>query len=95
MPTEVLLSQWIWFGGCGCPVSCSTNHMTFPSFAFKNKAPSSASASEATIDFRIDTMTKTFPLVVIGFPCIGLDTMKKYPAVQLYAPGFERYEMLE
>ena len=62
IPTVVELSMWMGVGGCGCPSSSKVRHITLASFAFKNKAPSSASAADAATNLRIVQRTWIVPL---------------------------------
>ena len=51
IPTAVELSMCIGVGGCGCPNSSNVNLKIFASFAFRNKALSSALAADAATCF--------------------------------------------
>jgi hypothetical protein len=48
IPTAVALSQWTGVLDCGWPRSSSVSRKIIPSWQFKNNAPNSASAAEAT-----------------------------------------------
>ena len=72
-------------GGCGCPNSCNISRITFASWAFKNSAPSSASAADAATNFSIEHVIIMFPLRKIGSPSFGKLPRKKYPPALLLA----------
>ena len=52
IPTVVELSMWIGVGGWGCPSSSRVSLIIFASFAFRNNAPSYASAALAATNFK-------------------------------------------
>ena len=76
MPTAVVLSMWMGVGGGGCPSSCNMIRMTSASLALRNKAPSSASAAEAVMHFKIVHDVSTAPLSRAGLPSWGTDPKK-------------------
>ena len=53
IPTAVLLSQCTGVGGCSCPSSSRISQIVLPSWQFTKRAPSSASAADATTNFNI------------------------------------------
>ena len=62
MPLAVELSVWSGVAGCGWPISTRVVLSTVPSFAFKKRAPSSASAAEDMTCLRILAMLRIGPL---------------------------------
>ena len=95
MPTAVILSQCIGVGGCACPNSSRKILSILPYFVLRNKAPSSASAAEATTNLRIPLWTYIAPLSGIGLYLLGTDPRKKCPAVPLMARTSDRYDASE
>ena len=63
-------------GGCGCPRSMSINLMIFASFAFQNKAPTSASEADDATNFRTAHSEWMGPFKNIGFLSCGMDPRK-------------------
>ena len=60
-----------------------------------NKAPSSASATDATTNRMTVVLVWKAPFNTIGSLSLGIDPMKKCPHVRLRAPGAERYDASE
>jgi hypothetical protein len=85
MPTAMALSQWIGVLGCGCPNSSSVMQKIIPSLQFKKRAPSSASAADATTKRRIAHNVKNAPFRRMGSPSLGDHPMKKWPQARLRA----------
>ena len=85
IPTVVVLSMWIGVEGCGWPSSARVMRRIFASWAFRNKAPSSASAAEAATSLRIVQLMWTAPLRKMGSLSTGIDPKKKYPPARLRA----------
>ncbi len=54
IPMAVALLQWTGVLGCGWPRSLSMSQKIIPSSQFKNNAPNSASAADATTKRRIE-----------------------------------------
>jgi hypothetical protein len=66
-----------------------------PSWQFINKAPSSASAADATTHLKIEHNVWKAPFSLISFPSLGMDPMKKCPHAQLCAFGLLKYDASE
>ena len=82
-------------GGCGWPNSSSVMRMILASFAFKNSAPSSASAAEAATNFNILHKEWIAPFNLIGCPSTGTEPKKKCPPARLRDLGAVRYDASE
>ena len=82
-------------GGCGCPSSCSISLITFASWAFKNSAPSSASAADAATSFSIKQVIIILPFKTMGSPSFGKLPRKKYPPARLLALAAVKYDASE
>ena len=80
MPTAVALSQWMGVFGWGWSNSSSVNRKIMPSLQFKKRAPSSASAADATTNRRMAHNVKKAPFNLMGLPSVGVQPMKKMPA---------------
>ena len=78
MLTAVVLSTWMGVGGCGCPSLCKIWRITLASWAFRNSAPSSASAADAATTFKMVQVIMILPLRKIGRPCFGKLSRGKY-----------------
>ena len=63
MPTAVELSQWIGVGGWGWPISSSVSQKFIACLQFRNNAPSSASAADATTNLSIAHNVLNAPLI--------------------------------
>ena len=90
MLVAVLLSQWIGVFGCKWPISSNINQITFVSLPFMNNASNSASAVEATTNFKILHTMKIFPFNKIGFPSSGTSPIKYTPAILPLALGSDK-----
>ena len=77
-------------GGCGWPISVRVMRITLASLAFRNSAPSFASAADAATNFRMLQREWIGPFCVMGFPSIGNDPRKKFPPALLCAFGAVR-----
>ena len=66
-----------------------------PSLQLRKRAPSSASAAEATTNRRIVHKVKKAPLGQMGSPSMGDHPIKKCPQALLRASDSERYDALE
>ena len=66
MPVAVALLQWIGVGGYGCPSSRNVSLMILASFAFKNSAPSYASAANAATNLSIWNSENITPFKWMG-----------------------------
>ena len=95
MPTAVALSQWIGVLGCGCPNSLSIMQKFIPSLQFKKRAPSSASAADATTKRRIAHNVKNAPFRRMGSPSLGGDLVKKWPQARLWTSDSDKYDASE
>ena len=95
MPTVVALSQCIGVFGCGCPISSRVSRKIIPSWQARKRAPSSASAAEATTNFRILHREKNAPFNFIGLLSMGREPMKKCPLARLRALGSLKYDASE
>jgi hypothetical protein len=58
-------------GGCWWPSSSNINRWILPSLQLRNKPPNSASAAEATTNFKIPQKTSIAPLSFIGASSVG------------------------
>ena len=56
IPAAVMLSQCMGVASCGWPISCKVSRIILPSLQFRNNAPNSASAYDATTNLRITHM---------------------------------------
>ena len=83
IPTAVVLSMWIGIGGCGCPSSSKVSRKIFASCAFKNSAPSSASAADAATHFSTVARERMAPFNLMGSPSRGNEPRKKCPPARL------------
>jgi hypothetical protein len=72
IPTAVALSQWIGVFGCGWPNSSRVKRKIMPSLQFKKRAPSSASAAEATTKRRMAHKVKNAPFNLMGHSAAGV-----------------------
>ena len=63
-------------GGCRWPSLCRASHNVFTSNAFRNSAPSSASAADAATHFKMAQLVKIAPLREIGYSSFGMDPRK-------------------
>jgi hypothetical protein len=63
MPTTVELSQWIGVAGWGWTISSSVSRKNVACLQFRNNAPSSASAADATTNLRIAHNVKMHHLI--------------------------------
>ena len=69
--------------------------MIFPSLTLRNRAANSASAAEATTNFRMPEKTKMDPFNCIGCPFLSVDPRKNMPATRLNALDSDKYEASE
>ena len=95
MPTVVALSQCTGVRGWGCPSSLRVSLKMIPSLQFRKRAPSSASAVEATTNRRMVHNVKNAPFNLIGSPSFGDHPMKKRPHARLCAFVSERCDASE
>ena len=95
MPIAVALLQCIGVGGCGCPISCKVIIIILDSFAFRNSAPISASASDAAINLSIWHKVNIAPLICMGCLSCGFHRRNKCPAALLIASLADKYEKYE
>ena len=79
IPTAVELSQCMGAGGYGCPISSRVSQQIVACLQLRNRAPSSASAAEATTKRKIAHIMKDSPCNLIGFVRLGFHPMKKWP----------------
>ena len=92
MPVSVALSQCLWVGGWGCPSSRKISLMILDSFAFRNSAPSSASADNAANVFIIWHKVNITPLRCMGCLSCGFHPRKKFPAALLLASLADKWD---
>ena len=95
IPAAVALSQWIGVFGCGWPNSSRVNRKIMPSLQFKKRAPSSASAAEATTKQRMAHKVKNAPFNLMGSPSLGVQPIKKWPHALLRASDSDKYDASE
>ena len=69
----VALSQWMGFGGFGCPSYAKVSQIVQPYFAFINSAPNSDSAADNAKNFRMVQRVKISPLIVMSLPSFVMD----------------------
>jgi hypothetical protein len=67
MRAAVVLSQLTDVGGCGWPTSSRVSQNIVACLQFKNNAPSSASAGDATTNLNIAHKVKNAPFTLIGY----------------------------
>ena len=79
IPTAVELSQCMGVGGCGCPISLSVSQKFFACLQLRNRAPSSASDAEATMNRKIAHSAKNALFNFTGVVESGFHPMKKWP----------------
>ena len=79
MPTAVELSQFTGIAGCGWPSSSSATRKIATCLQLRKRAPSSASAAEATTKRKTAQSVKNASLSLIGFVASGFHPMKKWP----------------
>ncbi len=90
MPTAVELSQFTGIAGCGWPSYSSVTRKIAACLQLRKRAPSSASAAEATTKRKTAQSVKNAPLSLIGFVASGFHPMKKWPHTRLCAFDSER-----
>ena len=56
IPVAFMLSQCMGVAGCGWPICCKVSRIILPSSQLRNNALNSASAADATTNFRIPHM---------------------------------------
>jgi hypothetical protein len=95
MPTAVELSQLMGVGGCGWPISSRVSWNIVACLQFKNNAPSSASAADATTNHDIAHKVKNAPFNLIGCVGLGVHPMKKCLHAQLCAFASDKYDASE
>jgi hypothetical protein len=66
-----------------------------PSLEFKKRAPSSASAADATTNRRMAHNVNNAPFYLMGSPSLGDQPMKKWPHALLRASDSDKYDALE
>ena len=95
MPTAVELLQLMGVGSCGWPISSRVSQNIVACLQFKNNAPSSASAADATTNLYIAHKVKNAPFNLIG--CVGLvfHPTKKCPHAWLCVFALDKYDALE
>ncbi len=89
------ISQCTGILGCLCPRSFKVSLKIIPSWQFRNNAPNSASAADATTNHSIAHNVWNAPLSFMGFPSIGTSPMKKCPHTLLRALGLLKYKASE
>ncbi len=83
--TVVVLLQCTGVLDCLWPIASSHWQNMIPVWQLWYKAPSSASAADATMNQRMFTLTWNAPLIFIGSPSFGIHPMKIWPHVWLWA----------
>ncbi len=66
-----------------------------PSLQFKKRAPSSASAADATTNQRMAYNVKNALFNLMGLPSLGDQPMKKWPHALLRASDSDKYDALK
>ena len=89
------LLQWIGVFGWGWPNSLRVKQKIMPFLQFKKRAPSSASAADATTNQRMAHKVKKTPFNLMGSPSLGVQPMKKWPHALLRASDSDKYDALE
>ena len=79
IPTAVALLQCTGVRGCMCPKSSSVCRKIFPSWQLWKRAPSSASAADATTKRKVVVLTQNTPFNWISSSFLGIHPMKKCP----------------
>jgi hypothetical protein len=95
MPMEVELSQCIGVRGWGWPISSSVSLKIVTCLQLRKRAPSLASAGEATTKRNIAHRVKKAPFNFMGLVGSVRQPMKKCPQAQLWVFASERYEASE
>jgi hypothetical protein len=90
MPTAVDFSQWIRVGRWGWPISSSMSQKIVAYLQFRNNAPSSASAADATTNLRIAHNVKNAPFNLMGLVGSDFHPIKKCPHALLWAFALDR-----
>ena len=90
MPMVVALLQCTGVLGWGCPISSRVSQKNIPSLQLRKRAPSSASAADATTKRRMVHNVKNTPFNLIGSPSLGDHPMKKWLHARLCAFVSER-----
>ena len=85
MPVAVALFQCIGVGGYGCPSSRKVSLMILDYFAFRDSAPSSASAVNSATNLSIWHKSNIAPLRCMGCLSCGFHPRKKFTAALLLA----------
>ncbi len=91
----VALSQCTVVRGWGWPNSLRVSQKIIPSLHLRNRAPSSASATDATTKRRMVHSVKNAPFNLMGSPSVGAHPIKKWPHARLCAFASERYDASE
>ena len=81
--------------GWGCPSSANKSHIFFASFALRNNAPSSTSASDDATCFNVVHNACMGKFKTMGCPLTGIDPKKKCPPALLLALGAVKYNVSE
>jgi hypothetical protein len=88
----VELAQFTGAGGYGWPISSWVSENIVACLQFKNSAPSSASAVDATTNRNIAHKIKTASFNLIGYVGLGFHPMKKCPHALLCAFALDKYD---
>ena len=91
MPTTVELLQLPVVGSCGWPISSRASQNIVACLQFKNNAPSSASAADATTNRNIAHKGEKTPFNLIGYVGLGFHPMKKCLHARLCAFALDKY----
>ncbi len=95
MPTVVALSQCTGVRGWGWPSSSRVSQKMTPSLQLRNRAPSSASATDDTTKRSMVHSVKNGPFNLMGSPSFGSHPKKKWPHARLWAFVSGRYDTSE
>jgi hypothetical protein len=95
MPTVVALLQCTGVRGWGWPSSSRVSQKIIPSLQMRDRAPSSASATDATTKRSMVHSVKNCPFNLMGSPSFGSLPKKKWPHARLWAFVSERYDASE
>jgi hypothetical protein len=95
IPTAIALLQWIGVLGWGWPRSFRVVQKIIPSWQFKNNAPNSALAVDATMNHIIEHSMWNALFNLISCLSLGNHPRKKCPHALLRDLGFVRYDTSE
>ena len=90
VPHVVELLQLIGVGGCGCPISSSISLAILPFLTLRNKAPNSASATDAATNLSMLHKLCIAPFSLMGSLGLGSHPRKKWPDALLLTFRFDK-----